>query len=86
MSLTLLLNFAKAEAPRGPQQGGQGKVVTMWSPAGNWSRGCRSRDGSRGAKAPNRPSQGSSALKDSGGWGWGGAAQGPPASMYTMIP
>ena len=47
---TLVLVEAKAAAPKGPQQGGQGKAVTMWSPAGNWSKGCRSCDWSRGAK------------------------------------
>ena len=47
---TLVLVEAKAVAPRGPQQGGQGKAVTMWSPAGNWSKGCRSRDLRRGGR------------------------------------
>ena len=47
---TLVPVETKADAPRGPQQGGQGKAVTMWSPAGNWSKGCRSRDWRRGAK------------------------------------
>ena len=80
---TLVLVEAKAAAPRGPQQGGQGKAATMWSPAGNWSKGCRSRDCRRGAKGQTDRSigwkegrdksamglQGIPALKDGGGQG-----------------
>jgi hypothetical protein len=87
---TLVQAGAKAGAPRGPQQGGQGKAVTMWSPAGNWSRGCRARDGRRGAKGqtdrsrgwkegcakPAMGLQGNSALKDGGGQGGIGGERG----------
>ncbi len=81
--MTLVLVEAKAVATRGPQQGGQSKAATMWSPAGNWLKGSRSRDWRRGAKSQSDRSrgwkegrakpamglQGIYALKDGGGQG-----------------